>query len=314
MKKLFYTTIFFYSALVSLGNAMEDNKDFEMHSDSRRGHTYIHMDSPIFNTKDVQSVEEKLKTLVEDLKKKKPKKAIYVELPFQQGEWMAVLNNAGFEYYSDWFTEGKDGTRQRKGQKWIISNDSSVPAKPSFTHTARICIIRESDKNILLVNGKSGMTFPGGMSDATEDPFKTGIREVWEEVGLQLDESKVFLAATLHRDPLKDEFGHKESGNTSFYYGYVSQKPMILKIQEDEVSKAKWMHWNEIIKDEKNEVAAHIRHIVKRLFNGFENEESYETKLKAFHQYYKEPYKSRGAKTWKEDISVVMPLMKALKS
>lgn len=54
-------------------------------------------------------------------------------------------------------------------------------------------ILEDADGRVLIVKAhyKEYWTFPGGMLDDRESPKQAAIREVFEEVGLELDESTV---------------------------------------------------------------------------------------------------------------------------
>jgi 8-oxo-dGTP pyrophosphatase MutT (NUDIX family) len=105
---------------------------------------------------------------------------------------------------------------------------------------AKVILINEGD--ILLVRHSYGdyyWTFPGGGIKKGEEPMQTGLREVWEEVGLRL-EKVVFLGK------IKNHYEYKD--DTIWAY-YGSTKDRNIKIDNFEIVEAKWFNLNSLPKD-----------------------------------------------------------------
>ncbi|TXG75768.1 hypothetical protein E6Q11_06735 [Candidatus Dojkabacteria bacterium] len=110
----------------------------------RYNHTYIKADSPLFDDANSESTLEILKAFVDKCKDQEPKNAVYIQLPDDKSALIALLRKSGFRYESEWYrtfvTKAGSEDREAMGQVWIVRNDSSVPAQPSFTHTGRVTL------------------------------------------------------------------------------------------------------------------------------------------------------------------------------
>jgi 8-oxo-dGTP pyrophosphatase MutT (NUDIX family) len=75
-------------------------------------------------------------------------------------------------------------------------------------------ILEDADGRVLIVKAhyKDYWTFPGGMLDSRESPKQAAIREVFEEVGIKLDESTVtfaWIASRISRQLMTYQFVFK---------------------------------------------------------------------------------------------------------
>lgn len=290
---------------------VEGENGIETCAKGRYKHTYIKADSPIFD-KEQKEVLPTLKNFIEKCKQLEPENAVYFQLPYNKGALMSLVQQVGFRYDCElYITPEKSNERKAVGQQWIIRNNSLVPAKPSFTHTSRIGVV-DKKGNVLLIQPKKGRkkTFPGGTADFAEDPINTGIREVLEEVKVQLSKESIIPLAVLHRKPLEDSQGFKAAGDTSFYYASVisNKDELTLIPQKNEIYWAGWMHWSDLIKG--SEVGNHIKLVVEKIFKGSENDKSCVHELPDFHTFYKnEKIKQAAALKWKPTMSVTISKM-----
>jgi 8-oxo-dGTP pyrophosphatase MutT (NUDIX family) len=103
-------------------------------------------------------------------------------------------------------------------------------------------IVLVNDEDILMVRHSYGQpywTFPGGGVKRGEEPAKTVLREVWEEVGLRLEKA-IFLRKVKNNYEYKDD-------TIWVYYG--STKDRNVKIDNFEIVEAKWFNLNSLPKD-----------------------------------------------------------------
>lgn len=94
------------------------------------------------------------------------------------------------------------------------------------------CMIENDGKVILIRNsyGKHGWTFPGGAVNRKETPVNAAIREVKEEVGINIKDIK----------KLGEYESTKEYKRDKVYCYHAKVNSLGFKINPDEVSTAEW--------------------------------------------------------------------------
>lgn len=117
------------------------------------------------------------------------------------------------------------------------------------------CVIRNGE-NILLIRhtyGKPLWSFPGGGIKRNEAPEQTVLREVKEEVGINLESAK-FL-------------GSFRSGNNrdTVYVFYAETDSSYLKIDPGEILEAQWFPANNIPHEKMSSVGREIYKIFKTI-------------------------------------------------
>lgn len=314
----FKTLILTISLSINMSSfaVVEGENGIETQRVGRYPHTYIKADSPLFEDNNPEKILKTLKEFVAKCKTQEPNNAVYFQLPDEKSQHIGLLRKAGFQYDSDWYNtiSMPEGAEERiaVGQVWIIRNKSSVPAQPSFTHTGRMTYI---DKNgyVLLVKKGPTKTFPGGISNAGEDPLGTALREFEEEVGVKdINKKSIVPLGVLHRTPKTDSLGLIAAGDTSFYYACVvdSKENIALTKQESEISWMGWLHWKEILQSE--EVGSHIKLMVEKMVSGSENDETLTHELPDFHTLYRSPGREENAKIWNPSMFITLPRTKPL--
>ena len=98
-----------------------------------------------------------------------------------------------------------------------------------------------SNIKILLVRGKQSgkWSFPKGHTEPNEDIIQTGIREMREETGIEIEESQIDKRVKL--------------GEYMFFLVRMYEQEYVRK-QESEIIESKWMDYEDVMKLDINEV------------------------------------------------------------
>lgn len=286
--------------------------------------------SPLFEDSNSESALEILKAFVDKCRDQEPKNAVYIQLPDDKSALIALLRKSGFRYESEWYrtfvTEPGLDDREAMGQVWIVRNDSSVPAQPSFTHTGRVTLYTTVANDVydpigyfLMVKGKRipAKMFPGGTANPGETSIATALRELEEELGLHFEDKSQFrLLSVIEREPKSDSQGIKTAGDTTFYYGLAisegQRQSIELKLNMNELSWAGWVHWKDLLDDP--EVGEQYKMMIKNIVWGKSDSEPFNVASPDFHTLYRSPQREEAAKIWSEKMNVTLTIEKSIEN
>ncbi len=122
--------------------------------------------------------------------------------------------------------------------------------------TKRAYVAIKCGEEILVIKnwlGRGGWQLPGGGIKSYESPKLGAIREVWEEVGIELapDDLKIITS------------GKWESDNLGHFYiifeASLSEKPRHLMLSQPEVIAAEWLPVSEIQKNTSAEIKTALK-------------------------------------------------------
>lgn len=168
---------------------MEKLDGFEFVLDSYKN-IVVKIEDP--STKDTS----KLKNIIDEMRHSYQKYGLYVSIPVMHGEFANKLEKLGFKLH--------DIDTKSKKIFYLYNNGRDIPELNYAYTAAAVYIIRTNpetaEKELLLINERHKIVanIVGGISNKGESPEETAIREVREEVGLNIDKQNLKLIAVFH--------------------------------------------------------------------------------------------------------------------
>ncbi len=131
------------------------------------------------------------------MKKSYKNHALYVHIPVRCGEFSDELESLGFKL-CELNTDTKTVT-------YLYPNGRNIPELNYAYTSGMVCLLRTNPKSgvkeILIINEplKAIANIIGGISERGEAPEDTAVREVHEEVGININKEKLKLVAVAIR-------------------------------------------------------------------------------------------------------------------
>ena len=137
-----------------------------------------------------EKLSTQLALFVDQLKNKFPETPFIVEVPHEKAAAINLIKKAGFSFYA----------ANNDKSEWIYKNNSSIPAPYTTSIGSGVCI--RKDDTILVIEEKTRrgyIGFPGGTADEKEDLRAAAVRELKEEVNLDINPNDLTLFALINR-------------------------------------------------------------------------------------------------------------------
>ncbi len=181
-----------------------------------------------------------LHAVIDEMGKSYINHGLYVHIPVRCGEFSARLETMGFKL-CELNTDTKIIT-------YLYGNGRNIP-ELNYAYTAgAVYLLRTNpenkEKEILVINEplKAIANIVGGISEKGESPEDTVVREVREEVGIELNKGKLKLVAIFHTV--------RSDKKTCVEFLYVCDEfEGTPKIDGVEVSECAWVPLSELLKD-----------------------------------------------------------------
>lgn len=138
----------------------------------------------------------KLQAVIAEMGRSYKNYGLYVSVPVAQAEIASKLEQLGFKLH--------DLDINQKRLFYLYDNGRDIPELNYAYTAAAVYIIRinskTSEKELLVINEsqKTIANIIGGISNKGESPEDTAVREVREEVGIDIDKKNLKLVAVLH--------------------------------------------------------------------------------------------------------------------
>lgn len=184
---------------------------------------------------------------------------LYVTIPVVQGEFASKLEQLGFKLH--------DIDTSQKRLFYLYSNGREIPELNYAYTAAAVYIIRTnpqtSEKELLVINESQKViaNIIGGISNKGESPEETALREVREEVGLNLEKQNLKLVAVFHtvRSDKKscveflyvcDSFSGepKVDGSEALQYAWVPMSQILSESDTKVFGKSFHSLWKKVLK------------------------------------------------------------------
>lgn len=185
---------------------------------------------------------------------------IIIDVPHEKAAVLDAIKKSGFVY--------RYGNNDKT--QWLVENNSTIPTHPYTALIGTQLILLDDNGRFLAIKEKSRpkvLSFSGGMSKPQELPLQTLIREVKEELGIDIDPKSPKLIALL------EQLNRNKEGGTGIGYHFLARirDQMIskIKIDQKEVLKEFWLFPQDIAQNEKMEITAKDE---KFVFDQFEKD------------------------------------------
>lgn len=228
-------------------------KTFNAHKLDQYKNLCIELKQP--STEDAKGIE----ALINEMQRIFKNHALYITFPIIYGDFSESLEQLGCKL-CECSTESKTLT-------YIYLNGRNIPELNYAYTAAAVCLFRNNPetgiREILLISepSKNIANIIGGISEKGETPEETVIREVKEEVGLQIYHKNLKLLAISHtvRSDKKICVG---------YYFVCDQFEGTPKVDGIEVSECSWVPISEALKEGAQFFGKPVYAIYQRLLKG----------------------------------------------
>lgn len=169
---------------------------------------------PLWQEIPLENLSEKLSNFIVSLKNSVKNSPFIIVVPHNKALAIQAIKETNFFllYHAD-----------NNKTEWIFKNGSSIPEPYTSTLGAQVFIVNEKDNTVLVIQEKTRskfLGFPGGTSDFKELIRKTAVREVKEELDLDIDSNDLELFA-IENSVKTNRFG---ANNVDYFFTISSDK------------------------------------------------------------------------------------------